>query len=84
MSDLLLISSVAESEAVKRLVVELDREVEEIDKFLITANSKKLPEFDRDVLLATKAVYLRVMSYFDTSRLKVLEKEIDNNLHNVV
>lgn len=83
MSDLLLISSVAESEAVKKLVSELTRIVVEIDAVLVHADSKTLPEYERDVLLERKRVHNRVISYFDVSRLKDIEKEIDTNLHNV-
>lgn len=78
-----MVSSVTESEAVKKLVAELTRIVVEIDEVLVRADSKTLPEYDRDVLLERKRVHNRVISYFDVSRLKDLEKEIDSNLHNV-
>jgi len=47
----------------------------------LNENTKTLNAYWRDVLLEKKWLYLRVISYFDTSRLKDLEKEIDNNLH---
>lgn len=81
MSNLLLVSSVAETEAVKKLVAELKRIVVEIDEVLMRADSKALPDHDRDILLERKRVHNRVISYFDTSRLKDLEKTIDDNLH---
>ena len=83
-SNLLLVSSVAETEAVKNLLAELKRVVHEIDEVLVRADSKTLPAYDRDILLERKRVHNRVISYFDTSRLKDLEKEIDNNLRNPV
>lgn len=82
-SDLLLVSSVAESEAVKKLVVELKHIVDEIDDVLVRADSKTLPEYERDILLERKRIHNRVISYFDTSRLSEIEKEVDSNLHNL-
>lgn len=80
-SNLLLVSSVAESEAIKKLIAQLTLEVDLIDQRLLTENSRTLPEYGRDLLFEKKWLYLRVISYFDTSRLKDLEKEIDSNLH---
>lgn len=83
LSDLLLVSSVAESEAVKKFVEMLKHEIYLIDDMLVNLNSKTLNDYNRDILIEKKLLYLRVISYFDTSRLKDLEKEIDSNLHNV-
>lgn len=80
---LLLVSSIAESEAIKKLVAELTREVDAIDARLLTENGRTLPEYGRDLLFEKKWLYLRVISYFDVSRLKDLEKTIDDNLHNL-
>jgi hypothetical protein len=81
LSNLLLVSSVAENEAIKKLIAQLTLEVDLIDQRLLTENSRTLPEYGRDLLFEKKFLYLRVIGYFDTSRLKDLEKEIDANLH---
>ncbi len=78
-----MVSSVAESEAVKKLVAELQREIDAIHHMLLTASVRDMPDVARELYLNKRDLYKRVISYFDVSRLKQIEKDIDENLHNL-
>lgn len=77
---LLLIEGVAGSDAVKYLTNQLRSEIETMDSFLLTMPSNDLPDILRDRMLDKKALYLRVISYFDVDTAKKeLEKRLDAN-----
>lgn len=77
---LLLIDGIAGSDAVKYLTEQLQSEIEDMNKILLNAQSVGFPDGMRDRLLDKKALYQRVISYFDVENAKKeLEKQLNAN-----
>lgn len=77
---LMIVEHVAGSDAVKYLVEGLQADVQGMDVLLLNATSSMLGDSMRDMLLAKKELYKRVIAYFDVEQAKVaLEAQIDQN-----
>lgn len=78
---LLLSSSAAENEGVKRLIENLNDEIARIDDALLNADSEEISDRQRDRIIDQKKIYRRILSYFDVEKeIEELEKQIDQNL----
>jgi pyruvate/2-oxoacid:ferredoxin oxidoreductase alpha subunit len=77
---LLLVQGIAGSDAVQYLIKEMQEEVERANNMLLNVTSGACPDTYRDVLIAKRDIWQRVISYFDVdTKLQSLEKEIENN-----
>lgn len=77
---ILIVEHVAGSEAVKYLVAQLEKEIKHMDYMLLNSPSHLLGEYQRDLMLDKKALYKKVIAYFDVAGAKkALEAQIDAN-----
>jgi hypothetical protein len=77
-----LVNSALENEGVKKLIEELDTQVQLIDEALLNSTSEELNDRMRDRLIDQKRHLKRIVSYFGSApdELANLTKEIDKNL----
>lgn len=79
---LLLVNSALENEGVKKLIEELQTQIQSIDEILLNSTSDDVDDKMRDRLIDQKKILNRVTTYFTSApeELEALEKEIDKNL----
>lgn len=77
----LLINDLAKHDGMAGLIKGLAKEVEEIDELLVNADSKRLPDAQRDRLIDMKRMYQHFLAYFtDAEKTEArLTKEVEAN-----
>lgn len=74
---LLLVEHIAGSQAVQKLIQDLNGEIEKMNYALLNASSTVLTDAQRDRLLDKRELYKRITSYFDVEGQR---ETLENNL----
>ena len=78
----LLIENLLEHDGVRMLVAKIDEEIRQMDILLMSADSKTLPDLQRDRVLDRRDMYIWFRSFFRDAQkdLSLVRKEVGDNL----